>query len=99
MKLAAVTGLKVKNSSKKTATVTWKKVKGASYYELYYTTPGNSYKYLAGTTTGTKITFARSYSHGYTGSKKVNFYVVAVKKYKNNISRSGYSKKKSYRMH
>ena len=81
------------------AKVQWKKVKGASYYELYYTTPGNSYKYLAGTTTGTKITFARSYSHGYTGSKKVNFYVVAVKKYKNNISRSGYSKKKSYRMH
>lgn len=81
------------------AKVQWKKVKGASYYELYYTIPGETYKYLAGTTTGTKLTFGRSYSHGYTGSEKVKFYVVAVKKYKNNIARSAYSAKKNYRMH
>lgn len=46
MKLAEVTGLKVKNSSKKTVTVTWKKVKGATGYVVYRATKKNG-KYKA----------------------------------------------------
>lgn len=46
VKLAEVTGLKVKNSSKKTVTVTWKKVKGATGYVVYRATKKNG-KYKA----------------------------------------------------
>lgn len=88
-KLAAVTGVKVKNSSKKTATVTWKKAKGATGYVVYRATKKNG-KYKAVKT----ITKASTTKFKNTKLKKKTYYykVRAVKKAGKKTTYSAYSK-------
>ncbi len=89
-KLAAVTGVKVKNSSKKTATVTWKKVKGATGYVVYRATKKNG-KYKA-VKTITKASTTK-FKNTKLKKKKTYYYKVrAVKKAGKKVTYSSYSK-------
>lgn len=89
-KLAAVTGVKVKNSSKKTATVTWKKVKGATGYIVYRATKKNG-KYKA-VKTITKASTTK-FKNKKLKKKKTYYYKVrAVKKAGKKVIYSAYSK-------
>lgn len=90
VKLAAVTGVKVKNSSKKTATVTWKKVKGATGYVVYRATKKNG-KYKA-VKTITKASTTK-FKNTKLKKKKTYYYKVrAVKKAGKKVTYSSYSK-------
>ena len=90
VKLAAVTGLKVKNSSKKTATVTWKKVKGATGYVVYRATKKNG-KYKA-VKTITKASTTK-FKNKKLKKKKTYYYKVrAIKKAGKKVTYSKYSK-------
>ena len=95
-KLAAVTGLKVKNSSKKTATVTWKKVKGATGYVVYRATKKNG-KYKAVKTISKAST--TKFKNTKLKKKKTYYYKVrAVKKSGKKVTYSAYSKKVSVKI-
>ena len=90
VKLAAVTGLKVKNSSKKTVTVTWKKVKGATGYVVYRATKKNG-KYKA-VKTITKASTTK-FKNKKLKKKKTYYYKVrAIKKAGKKVTYSKYSK-------
>lgn len=90
VKLAAVTGLKVKNSSKKTVTVTWKKVKGATGYIVYRATKKNG-KYKA-VKTITKASTTK-FKNKKLKKKKTYYYKVrAIKKAGKKVTYSKYSK-------
>lgn len=89
-KLATVTGVKVKNSSKKTATVTWKKVKGATGYIVYRATKKNG-KYKAVKTM--KKASITKFKNTKLKKKKTYYYKVrAVKKAGKKTIYSTYSK-------
>ena len=90
VKLAAVTGLKVKNSSKKTATVTWKKVKGATGYVVYRATKKNG-KYKA-VKTITKASTTKFKNKKLKKKKKYYYKVRAIKKVGKKVTYSKYSK-------
>ena len=90
VKLAAVTGLKVKNSSKKTATVTWKKVKGATGYVVYRATKKNG-KYKA-VKTITKASTTKFKNKKLKKKKKYYYKVRAIKKAGKKVTYSKYSK-------
>ncbi len=90
MKLAAVTGLKVKNSSKKTATVTWKKVKSATGYVVYRATKKNG-KYKA-VKTITKASTTKFKNKKLKKKKKYYYKVRAIKKAGKKVTYSKYSK-------
>lgn len=89
-KLAKVNGVKVKNSSKKTATVSWKKVKGATGYVVYRSTKKNGkYKAVKTITKGSTT----KYVNKKLKKKKTYYYKVrAVKKSGNKKIYSAYSK-------
>lgn len=89
-KLAALTGVKVKNSSKRTATVTWKKAKGATGYVVYRATKKNG-KYKA-VKTITKASTTK-FKNTKLKKKKTYYYKVrAVKKAGKKTTYSAYSK-------
>lgn len=79
--------------------ITWKKIKGAGSYKLYYRLPGNTSKYYYGTYTSNSAVFERSYYRGSSATKNMIFYVVPVKKDVGKIYEGKYSAGKRYKMH
>lgn len=96
VKVAKVTGVKVKNSSKKAATVSWKKVKGATGYVVYRATKKNGkYKAVKKITKGSTI----KYTNKKLKKKKTYYYKVrAFKKTGKKVTYGAYSKKVSVKI-
>ncbi len=80
-KLSAPKSVSVKLTSTKKSKVTWKKVKGAKKYKIYYSVNGGSYKTL-------KTTIKTSHTHS--GLKSGKTYRYKVRAYKGS-SKSSYS--------
>ena len=79
--------------------ITWKKVKGAGSYKLYYRLPGSQYKNYYGTYTSNSAVFQRSYSKGSSATKNMIFYVTPVKTDVGKKYEGKYSDGKRYKMH
>ena len=79
--------------------ITWKKVKGAGSYKLYYRLPGSQYKNYYGTYTSNSAVFQRSYSRGSSATKNMIFYVTPVKTDVGKKYEGKYSDGKRYKMH
>lgn len=96
VKVAKVTGVKAKNSAKKTATVSWKKVKGATGYVVYRATSKNGkYKAVKKITKGSTI----KYVNKKLKKKKTYYYKVrAFKKSGKKVTYGAYSKKVSVKI-
>ncbi len=81
--LTSAPKLTIKSSKSKTATVTWKKVTGASKYVIYKSTDGKKWTKVT-TVTGTSCTLTKL-----TGGKKIYAKALAVNAYGNNSAYSG----------
>lgn len=95
-KPAKVTGVKAKNTAKKTATVSWKKVKGASGYVVYRATKKNGkYKAVKTISKGSTV----KYVNKKLTKKKTYYYKVrAFKKSGKKVVYGAYSNKVSVKI-
>lgn len=96
VKVAKVTGVKAKNTAKKTATISWKKVKGASGYVVYRATKKNGkYKSVKKITKGSTV----KYVNKKLTKKKTYYYKVrAFKKSGKKVVYGAYSNKVSVKI-
>lgn len=96
VKVAKVTGVKAKNTAKKTATVSWKKVKGASGYVVYRATKKNGkYKSVKKISKGSTV----KYVNKKLTKKKTYYYKVrAFKKSGKKVVYGAYSNKVSVKI-
>lgn len=94
--LSAAAGVKAKNSSKKTAKVTWKKVSGASGYVIYRATKSKG-KYKA-VKTVTKGSTLKYYNKKLKKKKKYFYKVRAYRKVSGKKVYAGYSKAASVKI-
>lgn len=80
------------------AKVTWKKIKGAGSYKLYYRKPGSTYFYLVGTYSTNHAVFEKYYSRYSSETKNLTFYVAPVKRDCGNTYEGKKSKGRFYKM-
>ncbi len=80
-----------------TVTLTWKKITGVNYYEVYLSTTGTGNWVKIGSPTGTRITFNKAGGRSLKTYKTYYVKIVACKKFgKNQMQRSSGNSTKNY---